>query len=273
MIKIHEKLWYIKHHSRYPLAYMTYYEKGSAFEKRMKTGTSWATSAYPKDKNYVEPSPEIIDNVPISGFKILGDVTRWSTSNKLFQIQDPRGFVVEVPSSNLTTLLLHTNIIKAEIQGDCIWGKDNDNANNILLPVNSKPYTEVIQKQLERKSKVFIDRKELKVGDWVKVQKYNTEYFKELYFAGRIRITWRNVRTEELVKDRWIWGFLSAYKKRKEIVFHGESPKVTSVERNEKIILEGTIISSTYVPKRISSKFKKGYYDNDRVQVAKVEYK
>jgi hypothetical protein len=84
------------------------------------------------------------ENTPALCFRIVGSVTRWSTSNKLIQVEDPRGFVVEIPASNLNTLLKHTTVEKGEVKEECVWGREGNN--HTLLPVNSEIYEETLEK-------------------------------------------------------------------------------------------------------------------------------
>ncbi len=65
--------------------------------------------------------PRILDNEPLEGFKILKSVSRYTTSNKLWRILDPRGFQLEVSTDNLEDLLMDTTVIKGDIVGKCVW--------------------------------------------------------------------------------------------------------------------------------------------------------
>ena len=64
---------------------------------------------------------KILDNVPISGFKIAGFATRYSTANKLFKISDPRGFDLEISVANMVELLHNGTVTNGEILGDYFW--------------------------------------------------------------------------------------------------------------------------------------------------------
>lgn len=65
--------------------------------------------------------PEIWDNVPAVGFKIAMSVSRYSTSNKLWRINDPRGVQFEISTQVFEGLINEVTIIKGEIQEPCIW--------------------------------------------------------------------------------------------------------------------------------------------------------
>lgn len=212
MIKIHKQLWYVvRPDDSENLAYMSQYEQGkdgevlSNVSKMQATGRSWAQTnsqnVWKKDENgeYVrneqgqlivdhvipsKPGAEFVtNNVPTKGFYIGDSVSRWSTSNKLFRVTDPRGFMVEVPTGNISTLLHHTTVINGVVDSECVWGREGNN--HILLPVNSEPYLITLD-QMDTLSNKLISVKDLKVGDWVKMFEDKNEY----YYAGKLKGTW-----------------------------------------------------------------------------------
>lgn len=194
MIKIHDKLWYvIKPEDEYSLAYMCQYQQDkdgnplSNVVKMQSTGRSWAriyTGASRHERIPVEGEEFIVDNTPTSGFYVGCSVSRWSTSNKLFRVKDPRGYTIEIPTDNLATLLHHTTVVKGIVQEECVWGREGNN--HILLPVNSEPYLITLD-QMDTLENKLISLKDLKVGDWVKMFEDKTEY----YYAGKIKGTWK----------------------------------------------------------------------------------
>lgn len=216
MINIHDRLWAIKRYggnaedSDYPLAYMTYYktvkdseEPDKACTKCMETGRSWARP-YPsygckkstkEFKEFEKGDYELtFDNSPDKGFKIVGSVSRWSTSNKLIRVEDPRGFVVEIPTGNLTTLLKHTTVEKGVIQESCVWGREGNN--HILLPTNSVEYKQArAQTDLTRDRVSFV---KLDVGDKVK---FSVDDSEEFIYLGRAKAVWEWKIKQAVVKN------------------------------------------------------------------------
>jgi hypothetical protein len=296
MIKIHDKIWYvIKPGSEEKLAYMCQYEQTkdgsptSSVAKMQSTGRSWARTGeqtvYKKkegtreylynDKGYpvidhVIPAREgcehIADNSPTSGFYVGCSVSRWSTSNKLFRVEDPRGFTVEIPTDNLATLLHHTTVVKGIVQEPCVWGRDG--ANHILLPINSEPYLITLD-QMDTLENKLISVKDLKVGDWVRMFEDEMEY----YYAGKIRGTW-NLRGQnthydyysssrgrqttyseyvEVKDEKWSDVFLCKRYGEKWYVETKNKPKIVEVIKNEKLTLEVSEYQ-WYVPKRVQIK-------------------
>ena len=65
--------------------------------------------------------PRIIDNVPLEGFRIQRSVSRYSTSNKLWRILDPRGFELEITTGCFEDLVMSCVIDKGVIMAPCIW--------------------------------------------------------------------------------------------------------------------------------------------------------
>lgn len=299
MIKIHDKLWYvIKPEHKENLAYMCQYEQGkdgnplSNVIKMQATGRSWArvasqnvwklkenaTGSYDYERtdkgqpvlDHVIPAKEgeefIVDNTPTSGFYVGCSVSRWSTSNKLFRVKDPRGFTVEIPTDNLATLLHHTTVVKGIVQEECVWAREGNN--HILLPVNSEPYLLTLD-QMDTLENKLISLKDLKVGDWVKMFEDEAEY----YYAGKIRGTWKlqgvsrpsywdrdktthRSEHEEVEDDKWTDAFLSEYKygsngqKYSVVIF--SKPKIVEIVKHSPMTVAPWEYS-WYCPQRVKN--------------------
>lgn len=292
MIRIYDKLWFITDTTREDnLSYMCQYETTKSGEiapnvkKMQETGRSWRRGG---DKEGV-----IIDNIPTKNIYVGCSVSRWSTSNKLFRVTDPRGFTIEIPTDNLATLLHHTTVVKGYVQEECVWGKDGNN--HILLPINSEPYKISKEKQAVLDNKL-IPIKDLNVGDWVKFFEDDKEY----YFLGRVKITWKLVGYE-----RRYWGSYSERKQEiKEITdfyeiedkqytniflrfseWNGEqyiyastptNPKIVEVVRNEVVDVDIKDVGSLSAPDRVINRFyeKVGGIDcRVASEAVKVKYK
>lgn len=299
MIKIHDKIWYVKKPNHEDgLAYMAPYEETkdgsptSSVAKMQSTGRSWATvreqTVYKKkegatweyvyDENNrpiidrIEPAKEgeeaIVENLPTTGFYVGCSVSRWSTSNKLFRVQDPRGFTVEIPTDNLATLLHHTTVVKGVVQDLCVWGREGNS--HILLPVNSEPYLLTLD-QMDTLENKLVSKTELKPGDWVKM--FNDE--KEYYYAGKVKGTWNVIgetrnhsyqhgsprksvysQPVEVEDDKWSDLFLHKYTYGNTNKWHVETPskpKIVEVVKNEQMFL--TLDQySWYCPERVKNK-------------------
>lgn len=321
MIKIAKKFWFVKGVNREDeLSYMCPYEETKEGEplsnvaKMQSTGRSWASVGpqkvyklkedaktsydYERDENnnvvvdHVIPAKSgeefISDNTPTTGFYVGSSVSRWSTSNKLFRVKDPRGFTVEIPTDNLATLLHHTTVVKGVVQEECVWGREGNN--HILLPVNSEPYLITLD-QMDTLQNKLISVKDLKVGDVVKMFEDNNEY----YYAGKLKGTWsirgythhysysyRGTGTTnysewaEVQDDKWTDVFLRKYEYSEKTTYRVETfskPKIVEVVRHEpmKLAVEDY---AWYCPQRVTNKT--NFYDrwqSIESKLVKVEQK
>lgn len=271
MIKIYPQLWYVTDDTRENnLSYLCQYETTESGEvaanvkKMQATGRSWIRGEN-KDK-----SGTIIDNIPTKNIYVGCSVSRWSTSNKLFRVTDPRGFTIEIPTDNLATLLHHTTVIKGVVQDECVWGKDG--ISHILLPINSEPYRLSREQQNVLDNKL-ISVKDIKVGDWVKFFGDDTEY----YFFGRVKLTWklrgrrstyyynwssREQREEEytdwhdIEDNQYTNVFLRAYRGQEEkyVAETPAKPKIVEVLRNDTLDIDLKDVGWLYAPDRVTNR-------------------
>ena len=131
-----EKLYVGFQHQRFAqsepnriLGFATPYEENAAGKKRMATVDGWSQKGI---------SPKIIENKPISGFKILGVHSRYSTDNKVFRVEDPRGFELEIYSDNLFEIIFKHTIVNGLMVGDFLWGRKD--GKNYLISSSSQEY-------------------------------------------------------------------------------------------------------------------------------------
>lgn len=295
MIKIYNKLWYITDTTREDnLSYMCQYETTASGEiasnvkKMQETGRSWIRGG--------DKEGAVIDNTPTKNIYVGSSVSRWSTSNKLFRVTDPRGFTIEIPTDNLATLLHHTTVVKGYVQEECVWGKDGNN--HILLPVNSEPYRLSKEKQAVLDNKL-IPVKDLNAGDWVKLFEDDKEY----YFLGRVKITWKLVGYERPRYRGWgsyhnrereikeVTNYYEIEDKQYTNIFlrfsewNGEpyiyastptNPKIVEVVRNEVVDVDIKDVGSLSAPDRVINRFYEKVGNIDcRVgsEAVKVKYK
>lgn len=272
MIKIHNRLWYITDDTREDnLSYLCQYETTESGEvaanvkKMQATGRGWIRGEN-KDK-----SGTIIDNTPTKNIYVGCSVSRWSTSNKLFRVTDPRGFTIEIPTDNLATLLHHTTVVKGVVQEECVWGKDG--ISHILLPIDSEPYR-ISREQQNVLDNKLISVKDIKVGDWVKFFGDSHEY----YFCGRVKVTWKvrgykpryrysySYRSQPdnepeytdwqvLQDNKYINLFLRRASSTEEIWYaeHPQKPKIVEILRNEIMDIEPSNIGWLSSPERVNN--------------------
>lgn len=65
-------------------------------------------------------APQVWDNDPILGFKIIDTVNRYR-GNKLFQVEDPRGGIFEITAQSLFGIITDGAIEKGLIMSKCRW--------------------------------------------------------------------------------------------------------------------------------------------------------
>lgn len=97
---------------------------GTVWAVGQKQEYDWATRQYIliNVDEPVDPQPLLLDNTPLHGFKIQKFVSRYSTSNKVWRILDPRGFELEVSTPCLDELMGETDILKGGIIVEkCVW--------------------------------------------------------------------------------------------------------------------------------------------------------
>jgi hypothetical protein len=77
----------------------------------------------------LEYAPQVWDNTPRNGFRLVDTVSRQVTSNKLFLVLDPRGMEFEVTAVSLFQILMNGSVVKGEIVEPCVWM----NSKNLVL--------------------------------------------------------------------------------------------------------------------------------------------
>jgi len=133
------------------------FKEGSILRKE-KSWNQW------RDKNI---AVQELDNIPTPGFKLksVGQRSRdwFGTGRHVWQIVDPRGFVLEITSENMYALMEECDIIKGEIKADCVWAWSG--ANMSLVPTTSELYETVISNTNRVNTKA--DKSQLQIGNKV----------------------------------------------------------------------------------------------------------
>lgn len=185
-IMIPDEIWAVSrtNNKKEDLSYMCAVERtkvgdvNSATSRNQRTGMSWAGKDSDGGKYY--------DNIPIKGIYIGDSVERWTTSNKLFRVADPRGFVVEVHTGNIATLLHHTTVINGVVQDECIWAREN--GAHVILPINSTPYTNAIKKIDSVQQALKLG--DLAPGDRVTLFRGQEVICYEYEYLGSVKLRW-----------------------------------------------------------------------------------
>lgn len=152
-----------------PLAFATPFGTDAAFRKRKETVDSWIGTGVQQelvvddngnplfDKNgkrrYTTvitgiTEPTVYDNELLEGFKFDRSVARWSTSNKVFRIIDPRGFQLEISAENLSDIILNGVISEGVLGGRYIWARHGGGM--YLARENHPSYIQSMRPKLDR---------------------------------------------------------------------------------------------------------------------------
>jgi hypothetical protein len=153
-----------------PLGFMTPDGEDAAAVKRKATVDNWAKGYGYSSRKEHTMAPVTYDNKPMSGFKLRQNVRHggggWGGGDVKWRIEDPRGFELEITSTNLNRIIEISTIEKGEILEKCIWCREG-NA-NVLVPVASEEYVAATA-NTERLSK-SVSLTEVKTGDYIVLQ-------------------------------------------------------------------------------------------------------
>jgi hypothetical protein len=141
-----------------PLGFITPWGDDSAAKKRMATVDGWAKQSGNKSKI----PTMVIENVPMSGFKMTTDIrsSSYGGSDK-WRIEDPRGFELEITSHNLAQLLSVGMIDRGEISDTCVWARDGQV--NVLLSTSTEEYKNAVENT--KVSEMTANWKDVKIGN------------------------------------------------------------------------------------------------------------
>jgi len=127
----------------YLLGFMTPYDKDKGEVNRKSTVDHWAQGWGKQD--LIDKQALVCKNEPMEGFKLLHSVGRSQTENKVWRIEDPRGFELEIMTENLSYLLNYVNIVDRVMTGKLIWSTRVHGGTNWLIPAVGEDYEQVMQ--------------------------------------------------------------------------------------------------------------------------------
>lgn len=120
------------------------------------------------------PRPDLAsityDNPLQFGFKISKEVKRsgWNGGNVVWRIEDPRGFELEISSSNMAAIMTATTLLRGEISVPCRWAWNKSGGSRlVLLTENSQPYKDAMDSTKDYNNQVPF--KEVSIGDEVQL--------------------------------------------------------------------------------------------------------
>ena len=81
----------------------------------------------PNAKSLLKNPPAVWDNTPLTGFKIEKSVSRYSTSNQVWRILDPRNAEFEISTAVLEQIINDATILKGGvIDARCAWAANKN---------------------------------------------------------------------------------------------------------------------------------------------------
>ena len=231
-----------------PIAFLTPYGTDSAAKKRMATADSWGNSRYYGSQE-VAIDPQTVDNVLMSGFKIAHSVSRYSTSNVVWRIEDPRGFELEISSNNLSDLISITTIENGEIQERCIWARQG--AQNVLIAENDEVYQEAVENSTRVTKKASM--RDVQPGNSIVLQNGTKGEYLGSFHLVKMSGSRQSGHGVEIEPKRKHYIFVKGnsgggYNEKHDRVFAITSPKVSE-------ITDFTIITETEAEQRINNGF------------------
>ena len=115
------------------------------------------------------PKIEELDNIPLPGFTLY-DVNKpkYTSTDSSWQVIDPRGFLVRISSKNLASILQVTGITEGLIQDKCVWARNDEKTEMVLVPVSSELYKDAVEGTELIETKVDIN--DVSIGDTVLLQ-------------------------------------------------------------------------------------------------------
>jgi hypothetical protein len=162
----------VEYGGQFPLGFPTPEGNDSGAMKRKTTVENWTNTTVwendPETKKGMNVKKKgtftVIDNVPVEGFRLVGDVKRYggwfSTGNVVWRVEDPRGFQFEISSANLGALMSIATIDQGLIQGKCLYARDG--ARNALIIENSEEYQATLATTNRRDSASKLSLKTIK---------------------------------------------------------------------------------------------------------------
>lgn len=150
-------------------------ESTKGYKTKKEKADSWAHSS--------KLPPLMIDNSPRSGFHLVTNVSRHSTSNVVWRCLHPEGFEFEITSDNFCDLLQTNTIVNGEIKGELFF-----TSNKKLVNENTKLFAAMIKKE-EKKNKIREKMKELVPGNAFRLEKNGTKGEEYIYMGKYHAIT------------------------------------------------------------------------------------
>lgn len=156
------------------LAFMVVADKEhtKAFKTAKDRADSWAVPCgyYVTEKGHADLGHIYIDNKPKTGFRLVTNVSRYSTSNVVWRVMHPEGFEFEITSDNLMDLMDTNTCIEGVFQEEMFFTHTKK-----LVSTKTKLFADMIQKEEEKKENK-VKSNELQPGSTIQITVKNRYY-------------------------------------------------------------------------------------------------
>lgn len=106
-----------------PLGFVVPDGETAAAKKLQSTVENWC-AGYRYGNAPAKPfTPSRYQNSPTMGFTLDRVVSRWRTQNKLFRVNDPRGWQIEISTENLMYIMLNSDISNGAVQTPLVYAR------------------------------------------------------------------------------------------------------------------------------------------------------
>jgi hypothetical protein len=134
-------------------------EETKKFKQSKEKADRWASQNISRQSM----EPIYVDNTPRTGFRMVTNVSRYSTSNVVWRIMHPEGFEFEITSDNLCDLLETNTIVEGEFQDELFFTH-----NKKLVNEKTKLFADLVAREAQKKTQQK-NVQEVEVGDVIHV--------------------------------------------------------------------------------------------------------
>lgn len=149
------------------LAFMVVADKEhtKAFQNSKGKADAWAEPGhyYAEHKGHANLGAIYVANKPLTGFRLVTNVSRYSTSNVVWRIMHPEGFEFEITSDNLMDLMDTNTCIEGVFQEEMFFTHTKK-----LVSTKTKLFADMIQKE-EVKKEHKVKSNVLEPGSTIKI--------------------------------------------------------------------------------------------------------
>lgn len=162
-------------------------EHTKGFQKKKESADKWARGS--------KLEPIYTDNIPKTGFQMVTNVSRYSTSNVVWRVRHPDGFEFEITSDNFMDLIETSTIEEGLIKEELFFTE-----NRKLVSTKTKLFADMIKKE-EKKEQQADLLSEFKEGDLFELE--DSTITKDQYrYCGKYHMIVMNKNRELCIPEK-----------------------------------------------------------------------